>query len=518
MPTSYTLLADDVWRCILPYLTLSAIHHLSHLDAHLHRTLARDPFVLTVLADCCHIQPAQLDAAMRGGHSAVSVMRRLLSGAVRVEDMLGGQCGLGKLHQAMLLHSVLCAIRYSDDIGHTRSVSSTSLNSFTASPLSPVSPSHHLYVSSSLDPFGPPDMIEPSASVTAVTLPDTATSTEPSEPSEPTELFIPTPCDTALTMPSTPTSAGVTSDEPSLLLSTPSSSKRTSTTLFPTARIDPSTLSLLYFYEPPDYPLPSPLRILSASSSPAGHFPFPHAYFALWLTSRWDDKQWLAEWLAARLGEQRSENGRQWRKRQMEKLYSNDTKHDTSTNTTTTETSKLTELTEPDRQQQRTQHEEAEWTLERHERVAAATVSDINRCVRWLGEFASPTQPHGELFGYLVSPLTTRQGRTRQGGRDYEYAYIEDQSVSQPHQPSGSSGWDSVPVVSWRVVCAPSRMRYALTVWPCLYVYMKYHCAPGLIDGWARRVGVERPASGECTVKGRMFLHMAAMDQWDAMQ
>ena len=474
MPTSYTLLADDVWRCVLPYLTVSAVHRLTHLDTHLHRTLSREPCALLVLADCCQLLPAQLEAALKGGRSAVSVMRRLLSSAAAVEDMLGGGCGLGKLHQAMLLHSLLCGMQYADGAAHSRTASSSVLCSSTSASASSVFPSCQRSLSTSVE----------------------------ADEGSGTCVFAPPPS----TSPAAPKAA----DKPSLIAAPPSTSSAASTSLpTPASSSASSHLSLLYLYDPPAYPLPSPFRILSATSSPAAHFPFPHPYFALWLASRWHDRQWMAEWVGARRREQDVENARRRRRRELMKQYSCDTGVYIRADRAEAKDGSVT----ADEQQ------DEGWSLQRHERVAAATIAELSRCVRWLGEFASPTRPHGEVFGYLVAPLIKRQGRTRHATREYEFAYIDEQTQpSEPYQPPGAGGWDRVPVVSWRVVSAPSRMRFGLTVWPCLYTYMKSLCAPGLIDGWAKRIGVERPVLTECSVRGRMFLHMAAMDRWEAIQ
>ena len=491
MSTSYSLLADDVWRCILPYLTLSAIHHLTHLDSHLHRTFARDPFPVLVLTDCCRLPPAQLDTALKSGRSAVYVMRRVLSGAVGVESMLGRGSGLGKLHQAMLLHSLQCAMQYADEMSHSRTASSSSCSPASSS----ISSDSHSRVRS------------------------LSSCSEPPAPSEWSHVYFLAAATIASTSPPTPDSSTRQLHDQSSLISTPPSTTSTlsttsSSSSSSTTCCTSSHLSLLYFYTPPDYSLPSPLRILSAATSPAAHFPFPHPYFALWLSSRWEDKQWVAEWVAARRRAEDNEEARQARRKEMEEQYSSDIAVN----------SKLERAAVEEKNQPAdNHHDKADWTLDRHERVATATVSDLSRHVRWLGEYASPSHPHGEVFGYLISPITKRQGRARHHSRrDYEYAYIDDDSGSQQgsdtYQPPSGSGWDRMPVVSWRVVSAPSRMRFALTVWPCLYVYMKSLAAPGLIDGWARRVGVERPVLSECSIRGRMFLHMAAMDRWEAIQ
>ena len=434
-------------------------------------------------------------------------MRRLVASAVGVEGMLGGGCGLGQLHQAMLMHSLLAAMQHSNGSLASSYSSSTSSTSSTSS----ASSTRKGSLSSCSEPSqlllsGLGAISTPFGVHTAPTAPDTPTSASHQDHDE--QHLLSTPSSAISTSPTTPTSASHSIPIAAL-------------PALPAPLDSPHYLSLLYFYEPPAYPLPSPLRILSASSSPAAHFPFPHAYFALWLRSRWDDGRWMNEWVAARRREEDSERLRRQRRREMEKQYSSDTSGEsTQTVKATIEVKKPTVNAEC---QQRREHEkaEAEWTLERHERVAAATLSDLNQCVRWLGEFASPTHPHGEVFGYLVTPLTKRQGRARHAGRDYEYAFTDGSqppNVNDSYQPPGPGGWDRIPVVSWRVVCAPSRMRFALTVWPCLYVYMRSLCAPGLIDGWARRMGLEKPTLSECSIRARMFLHMAAMDRWEAMQ
>ena len=497
MPTSYSLLAEDVWRCILPYLSFTALHHLAHLDTHLQRTLSHTPIATTILTQCCHLRPHQLTAALSGasGQSAVAVMRRLVASAMGVEVMLsgGGGCGMGALHEAMLMHSVVCALA----AGRTAAYDATPSRSAASTP-GERSPSSSL--------TNTPPLL-------ALTAPETPTCVAGEVQGEAAALLLTAP----LTPPLPSTASAFSSSSPS----TPSSSSSSATAA---SSLDSSHLSLLYFYHPnTTYPLPSPLRILSASSSPAGHFPFPHAYFALWLTSRWKDSVWVSEWVAARRREENVERMKRRRKKLLEQQYNlikvgDPAKADKAEAKETT-TSATPADQQPQPQQQAEDEDEPEWTADRHERVAAATLADLNHSIRWLGEFASPTHPHGEVFGFLTAPITKRTDHTRAGqqaGRDYEYAFTEGSCEGGGVGVAG--GWERAPVVSWRVVSAPSRMRFAFTVWPCLYVYMRSLCAPGLIDGWAKRMGVERVALSECSIRGRMFLHMAAMDRWEAIQ
>ena len=126
--------------------------------------------------------------------------------------------------------------------------------------------------------------------------------------------------------------------------------------------------------------------------------------------------------------------------------------------------------------------------------------------------------PHGEVFGFLTAPIIKRQGRTRggqAGGRDYEYALTE--GGGECVVAGSGGGWGAC--AGGELACGERTEPDAVCVLcgrACMY--MRSLCAPGLLDGWAKRAGVERVALSECSIRGRMFLHMAAMDRWEAIQ